>query len=49
MSTRVTINIGFYFEKEHYAQLHGYIPRSEALSIPELQTEYQETTRRLQS
>lgn len=42
MSTRVTINIGFYFEKQHYAQLQGYIPRSEALKIPELCIESRE-------
>jgi hypothetical protein len=36
MSTRVTINIGFYFEQQHYAQLLGYIPRTEANNIPKL-------------
>ena len=36
MSARITINIGFYFEKDHYAQLQGYIPRQQALDIPEL-------------
>lgn len=39
MSTRITINIGFYFEKEHYAQLQAFIPRSEAKNIPELRLE----------
>lgn len=39
MSTRVTLNVGFYFEKEHYAQLHAYLPRSEAVKIPELNYE----------
>lgn len=36
MSTRVTVSVGFYFEKEHYAQLHAYLPRTEALKIPQL-------------
>lgn len=39
MSARVTVNIGFYFENEHYAQLHAYLPRSEVIKIPELNLE----------
>jgi hypothetical protein len=42
MSSRITLNIGFYFEKQHYAQLNAYIPRSEALSIPQLNLEQRE-------
>lgn len=36
MSSRVTINVGFYFEKQHYVQTQGYIPRTEAQAIPHL-------------
>lgn len=42
MSSRITLNIGFYFEKQHYAQLSAYIPRSEALTIPQLNLEQRE-------
>ena len=33
MSSRITINVGFYFQQQHYAQMHAYIPRREALQI----------------
>lgn len=46
MSSRVTLNVGFYFEKQHYAQLSAYIPRGEALSIPELNLEERERSNR---
>ena len=42
MSSRTTINVGFYFQEQHYAQMQAYIPRRQAVEIEGLRVKERE-------
>ena len=39
---RIAINIRFFYEEILYSEVQGYIPRAEAIKIPELNVEERE-------
>lgn len=40
--SRITLNIRFFYEEALYSEVQGFIPRNEALKIPELNVEERE-------